>query len=281
MVTFAVYFTFMNIHEIINPKYISPEAVKNLHEQFENAVPYRYLVLEDFLQESVATALYENFPGIDHLNVKRKSLNEDKSEDYHFERWHPVFSRLRDAIASDEWCAIMNDITGIDGLHTTSDSLGSGVHQGKNGSYVDVHLDVNMNPKTGLWRRINLLIYLNKKWQPEYGGDLEIWDKEMTQCFKKVSPTFNRAVIFLTDDNSPHGYSKINIPEGESRKSFYTYYYTLPEPGMSYRDSKFLSRPNDKLTRKLATSTKETIKIRGKQFLKALGIRSRDFQVKN
>ncbi len=271
----------MNINTIINPKYTSPEAVEKLRKDFENAEPYRYLVLENFLQEDIANALFENFPSIDNLNVKRKSLNEDKSEDYHFERWDPVFSQVRDAIASKKWCAVMDEITGIKGLHTTSDSLGSGVHQGKNGSYVDVHLDVNMNPKAGLWRRINLLIYLNKNWKPEYGGDLEIWDKAMTKCFNKVSPTFNRAVIFLTDDNSPHGYSKINVPEGESRKSFYTYYYTEPAPGMAYRDSKFLSRPDDKLSRKLATSTKEAIKIRGKQFLKALGIRSLDFQDKN
>ena len=271
----------MNINEIINPKYTSPEAAKALHEEFKNAKPYKYLVLENFLNDAVATDLFSNFPAIENLNVKRKSLNEDKSEDYHFERWAPVFSELRQVIASQEFCSWMSTITGIDELTTTNDSLGSGVHQGKNGSYVDVHLDVNMNAKAGLWRRINLLIYLNKNWQPEYGGDLEIWDKQMTKCWNKVSPMFNRAVVFLTDDNSPHGYSKINIPEGESRKSFYTYYYTVPEPGMVYRDSKFLSRPDDALSRKLATSTKEAIKIRAKQFLKALGIRSLDFQDKN
>lgn len=271
----------MNINALINPKYTSPEAAKNLHEQFENAKPYKYLVLENFFADEIANQLFENFPAIENLNVKRKSLNEDKSEDYHFERWHPVFSQVREVIASPEWRKIMGEITGIDDLITTTDSLGSGVHQGKNGSYVDVHLDVNMNPKAGLWRRINLLIYLNKHWKPEYGGDLEIWDKEMTKCHNMVSPTFNRAVIFLTDDNSPHGYSKINVPEGESRKSFYTYYYTVPEPGMVYRDSKFLSRPTDKMGKKIATGTKEAIKIRAKQFLKALGIRSLDFQDKN
>lgn len=269
------------MNEIINPKYTSPEAVKELHKQFENAKPYKYLVLENFLNGDVANAMFENFPSIEKLNVKRKSLNEDKSEDYHFERWDPIFAKVRDTVQSQEWYDILSKITGIEGLHTTMDSLGSGVHQGKNGSYVDVHLDVNMNPKTNLWRRINLLIYLNKNWKPEYGGDLEIWDKQMTRCHNKVSPTFNRAVIFLTDDNSPHGYSKINIPEGESRKSFYTYFYTVPDENMVYRDSKFLSRPDDKLGKKLATSTKEAIKIKGKQFLKALGIRSLDFQDKN
>jgi Rps23 Pro-64 3,4-dihydroxylase Tpa1-like proline 4-hydroxylase len=271
----------MDIDKIFNPAYTSPDAVKALNEKFNTAQPYRYVVLENFLQEDVALAMYENFPKIEDLNVKRKSLNEDKSEDYHFERFHPVFSEVRAAINSAEFCKVMDGITGLQGLRTTLDALGSGVHQGKNGSYVDVHVDVNMNTVANLWRRINLLIYLNKNWQPEYGGDLEIWDREMTRCWNKVSPVFNRAVIFYTDDNSPHGYNKINVPEGESRKSFYTYYYTEPEANTTYRDSKFISRPDDALTRKLATSTKEAIKIRAKQFLKALGIRSLDFQDKN
>ena len=138
-----------------------------------------------------------------------------------------------------------------------------------------------MNPKLGLWRRINLLVYLNKNWQPEYGGDLELWNKEMTEMVTKVAPNFNRAVIFYTDDNSPHGYKAINIPEGESRKSFYTYFYTKPEDGLHYRDSKFISRPDDSAGRKMATGFKEFLKINGKKLLKTLGMKDLDFQDKN
>lgn len=271
----------MGINNIINPIYTQDDNITRLRNDFDNAQPYKHLVLNNFFNEDVATQLFEKFPSIENLNVKRKSLNEDKSEDYHFERWDPIFSDVRAAVSSPEWYAIMDKLTGLSGLRTTQDSLGSGVHQGKNGSFVDVHVDVNMNTEAGLWRRVNLLIYLNKNWKPEYGGDLEIWDKEMTKCHHKVMPGFNTAVLFYTDDNSPHGVTKLNVPEGESRKSFYTYYYTKPDADTVYRDSKFLSRPDDKLSRKLATSTKEAIKIRGKQFLKALGIKSLDFQDKN
>ena len=271
----------MSLNSIINTDYTSKEAIKELKEKFGNAQPYKHLVLENFFQEDVALKMFDAFPDINSLNVKRKSLNENKSEDYHFDRWDPIFSKVREVIKSDEWCQILSQITGIEGLRTTTDALGSGVHQGENGSYVDVHVDVNMNPQANLWRRINLLVYLNKNWQEDFGGDLEIWDKNMTKMFGKVSPTFNRALIFYTDDNSPHGYSKINVPEGESRKSFYTYYYTPLGEGFKYRDSKFISRPDDSKARKLATTTKETLKIKGKQFLKALGIRSLDFQDKN
>ena len=266
---------------IIQDAYLNASNAAALAEQYSNAQPCKYLVMENFFTQEIANDLFEHFPSIQDLNVKRKSLNEDKSEDYHFERWHPSFAKIREAVSSKEWYDQLTRITGIKGLHTTTDALGSGVHQGKNGSYVDIHIDVNMNPKLGLWRRINLLVYLNRDWKPEYGGDLELWNKEMTECVVKVPPIFNTAVIFYTDDNSPHGYRKINIPEGESRKSFYTYFYTKPEEGVSYRDSKFVSRPDDTTSKKLATGIKETLKINGKKFLKLIGLKDLDFQDKN
>ena len=103
----------------------------------------------------------------------------------------------------------------------------------------------------------------------------------MTELVTKVPPTFNTALIFYTDDNSPHGYVKIDIPEGESLKSFYTYFYTKPEDGVTYRDSKFISRPDDGAVRKMATGIKETLKINGKKLLKTLGMKDLDFQDKN
>ena len=269
----------MSMYDIINPELEA--RFDELRNSYNNAEPCKHLSIEGFLRPEIADQLYANFPSINTLNVKRKSLNEDKSEDYHFERWHPVFTQVREVIKSDEFCQWMSKLTGIDGLMTTTDSLGSGVHQGKNGSFVDVHVDVNMNPEKGLWRRINLLIYLNKNWQDHYGGDLELWDKEMKNCVHKIPPSHNRAVIFYTDDNSPHGYSAIDVPEGETRKSFYTYYYTPIGEVFSYRDSKFIPRPDEGLGKKIITNTKEAIKINAKKLLKSLGVKNLDFQDKN
>jgi len=47
-----------------------------------------------------------------------------------------------------------------------------------------------------LERRINVLIYLNKDWKAEYGGELELWDTEMKGKVVSAVPIFNRCVIF-------------------------------------------------------------------------------------
>jgi len=250
------------------------DNLPQLSQQFAAAAPCQFVVLDNFLEAEVADRLFDHFPSVDSLKVKRKSLNENKVEDYHFERWDPMFTEVRNTIRSEEFSQWMSTLTGIPQLITPDNSLGSGLHQGGQGSYVDVHIDVNYDPASGLWRRINLLIYLNKHWKEAYGGHLEIWDH-------KIAPAFNRAVIFLTDENSPHGYAAINIPEGESRKSFYAYYYTEVGEGFRYSDSKFVSRPEDGWMRRSATASKEWVKINAKRLLKTLGLKSLDFQDKN
>lgn len=263
----------------INSKYI--KSISELSQDFRDQSPCKFVVLDDFLDKEIADQLFSSFPALNSLKVKRKSLNENKVEDYHFERWDPVFSEVRDMIQSNDFLNWLSELTGISGLVTPDNSLGSGIHQGGHGSFVDIHIDVNFDPKSEMWRRINLLIYLNKNWKKDYGGNLELWSPDMRECKHSIAPLFNRAVIFLTDENSPHGYKAINIPEGESRKSFYAYYYTEIDENFKYSDSKFVSRPDDKFLKRVATKLKESIKIETKRLLKKMGLKSLDFQDKN
>jgi hypothetical protein len=55
----------------------------------------------------------------------------------------------------------------------------------------------------------------------------------VTKCYKKVAPLFNRMVIFRTDNESFHGHpSALKTPLHVYRKSIALYYYTSDiEPG--------------------------------------------------
>lgn len=267
--------------DIINEKYTSEEGLAKITEQFANAQPCKHIVLENFFEAEFAETLHEHFPAFETLKVVRKSLNENKREDYHFERWHPAFGKLQQSMITKEVSDFVSSLTGIDGLFTNTDALGQGIHQGGKGSFLDVHIDVNVNVAKKLWRRVNLLVYMNKNWKPEYKGEIEIWNKDMKTMAVKYPPTFNTAVIFLTDSDSPHGYEKINFPEGEYRKSYYAYFFTPMEEGVKYEDSRFLSKPDDSIGKKVATSLKENLKIKVKQALSFLGVGSLDFQDKN
>jgi Rps23 Pro-64 3,4-dihydroxylase Tpa1-like proline 4-hydroxylase len=107
---------------------------------------------------------------------------------------------------------------------------GGGLHQTLPGGMLRVHADFLKHPHYGLDRRMNLLLFLNKDWKPEYGGALELWDENMERLVTQVEPLANRCVIFTTSPTSYHGYTQpITCPQGMSRKSLAAYYYTLPD----------------------------------------------------
>jgi Rps23 Pro-64 3,4-dihydroxylase Tpa1-like proline 4-hydroxylase len=267
--------------QLVNPIYFEREKIEELKKSFNEAKPCRHMVLDNFLTDDVANTLFSNFPAMDELNVKRKSINEDKREDYHFERFHPMFAEVRAAIMGPELKAFFEEISGLKDIECTPDGYGCGVHQGANGSFVDVHLDFNMHTEKNMHRRLNMLIYLNKHWKEEYGGHLELWDQEVKHCVSRVLPAFNRAVIFRTDEQSYHGVAKVTCPEGETRKSIYSYYYTPIGDDFVYRDSRFKSRPEEGSVRGAVVEAKETFKVNAKRFLKAIGFSKLDFQDKN
>lgn len=260
---------------IINKKYLQEDTIQELSKQFHSASPFPFIIMENFLEEELANMLYEKFPDNTKLDIHWNGLNEKKSEGCNFENFDHAFSELKQYIMSPEMSKWIEQTTGVKDSIVSDDKLGCGVHQGKNGSFLDVHVDFNMHHKINKYRRLNLLIYLNKNWKTEeYGGELELWNPDMTECVHKVAPLFNRAVIFETNAWSYHGYSQISIPENESRKSFYTYFYTDEQGNQkSYHDTTFKARPEEGTSKKVKTALKETIKNGVKKTFKKLGIK--------
>ena len=94
-------------------------------------------------------------------------------------------------------------------------------------------MDYNIHPKTKFHRRLNVLVYMNKDWKEEYEGHLELWDLSngKKELLGKYAPTFNRCVIFETNEISFHGHPKqLKTPDNINRKSIATYYYTKSRP---------------------------------------------------
>ncbi len=143
--------------------------------------------------------------------------------------------------------SILGDLTGIKGLVSDPDLHGGGMHCSKKGGKLDIHLDYSIHPKMKMERRINLILYLSKDWKEEYGGALELWDKDVQNRVQKIMPVFNRAAIFNTSDISYHGHpDPITCPDNIARKSLALYYLTPPQEGITERfKAKFVARPQD------------------------------------
>src|SRR5207302_6775883 len=108
---------------------------------------------------------------------------------------------------------------------------GGGFHQGGDGSFLDMHTDFNIHPLHPDWlRMLNILIYLNRDWEEAWGGHLLI-KARIDQEPVAIAPAFNRAVIMLTAAHTYHGYRRMALPAGVTRKSIATYAYREIEAG--------------------------------------------------
>lgn len=131
-----------------------------------------------------------------------------------------------------------------------------GWHMHRSGGKLNTHIDYNIHPKLKLQRKMNIILYMNSNWQKDWGGEICFYnhDKEKNtvgRLSKKISPLFNRAVIFDTTQNSWHGLpNPIECPKSEYRKSLAIYYLTNPQKNADKRHkalfTPFGNQANDK-----------------------------------
>ncbi len=209
---------------------------------FATADPFPHIVIDNFLSTETVACLNGNFPdferkqkaGSTHIPV----ILDDGSEAQLGKEWLSreqlvpyAFRRLYWELNSNPFVGLLEKISGIRGLLADPHLLGGGVHQVKPGGYLKVHADFNKHPQFGLDRRINLLIYLNEDWQPEYGGDLELWSADMGECVQRIAPLAGRCVIFRTTSTSFHGHPHpLACPPDRARRSIALYYYSNGRP---------------------------------------------------
>ena len=223
--------------------------LNGLTDQYKAAQPYPHIVIEDFLNPEVLQQCVNEFDTLNetdgwinyvHFNEKKRGLNK-------LELLPKNIQRTIHELNTPEFLQFLSELTGIKNLQKDDQLEGGGIHQSTRGGYLNIHADFTVHPHHRHWqRRINLLVYLNKDWEEEWGGKLELWDKEMKGCVEKILPVFNRCVIFNTDPDSYHGHpDPMTCPEGTYRRSIALYYYTIEENPLK-RATHYVARPEEK-----------------------------------
>jgi len=193
--------------------------------------PFDHCVIDNFFKKEFALGLEKEFP--DFNSDIWHSYNNQIEVKKLCNNWNnfPKLSYLVfNFLNSDEFLNILREgIFKETTLYSDAGLNGGGWHIHKKGGKLNTHLDYSVHPKLGLQRKLNIIIYLNSKWEKHWGGDLGLWsnesDKEPGELIKEIEPKFNRAVLFDTTQNSWHGLPKpLKCPQGEYRKSMAVYY---------------------------------------------------------
>ena len=208
-------------------------AEDNKH-RYLSSNPFPHIVLKDFFNPEMLDGVLREFPDLLKMNDSKiydtpleKKLTV--KQDYIFGKQTKIFLNF---LNSQPFLRFIQILTGINETLLGDPYFeGGGLHQIKRGGYLKVHADFNKHKLTGLDRRVNILIYLNKNWKNDYGGHLELWDRDMKFCVKRIIPEFNTVVIFNTTDYTYHGHpNPLNCPEEMRRKSLALYYFSNGRP---------------------------------------------------
>ena len=204
-----------------------------LRDAYASADPFPHIALDNLFDDRELDAVLREFPAPEQMRWTRFDSAQEKKLGFFHESSaiSDAVRRFLDAMNGFEMLLFLERLTGIDGLIPDPYFGGGGLHQIEPGGFLKVHADFNVHPKLHLDRRLNMLIYLNKDWREEYGGHLELWDRDGRTCRTRILPVFNRTVVFSTTDTSFHGHPHpLASPPGVTRKSVSLYYYTAGRP---------------------------------------------------
>jgi Rps23 Pro-64 3,4-dihydroxylase Tpa1-like proline 4-hydroxylase len=204
-----------------------PESSAALASRYRQNVPFPHLVIDDLFDPEALAALRtemfqtKNSDWFHHQTQQIEKLGQ-KSAIGLGETGFQLIALLHSAA----FLYLLSEITGIWNLLPDPYLHGAGFSMIPPGGKFDVHVDLNADATTGLVRKLALIIYLNPDWKPEYGGHLELWDKELTGSVAAIEPVFNRVVLMEISDTGFHGITPVTEPSGRSRCSFMIYYNT-------------------------------------------------------
>jgi Rps23 Pro-64 3,4-dihydroxylase Tpa1-like proline 4-hydroxylase len=199
---------------------------------YAGAKPFPHFYIDNFFDPEIMDAVLAEFPKPSEIKWQKfDSEKEIKLASAKEQSFGPMTRLLLYHMNSMTFLEFLSAVTGIDNLISDPSFEGGGLHQIQRGGKLGVHADFNKHPLFHLDRRLNALLYLNKDWKEEYGGHLELWNREVTQCEAKILPVFNRLTVFGTTDFTFHGHpNPLLCPEGVTRKSLALYYFSNGRP---------------------------------------------------
>src|SRR5579863_4709614 len=192
---------------LLTDKIHLPDRIAALRTAYENSKPFPHVVIDNMFSEQLLGALQseiselapDQWSVIEHEGLERTARMRPGTE------LGAAGAQLIGIVHSRACLYLLAEIAGIWQLLPDPYLQGSGYAVMRRGDYFGVHSDRSVAYETGLTRRLAMIIYLNKSWNPEYGGQLELWNSDATRCAVSIDPIFNKTVIFEVSDPNYHG----------------------------------------------------------------------------
>ena len=228
-------------------KLINWDALEEASKTFKGAEPFDYCVVDSFLDKDVAEILHSEFPDYNDESAWFSYSNaiENKKVCNNWNVFPPLTYTYFNYVNSNNFLNLFSDLFELPDLVGDPGLNGGGWHIHGEGGHLNHHLDYSIHPKLdhpslktkavnktsyGYQRKINVILYLNKNWDSNWGGELGLYAQGSNKTHpgplvKSITPGFNKAIIFDTSQNSWHGLVRpLTVPKGIYRKSLAVYF---------------------------------------------------------
>jgi len=199
---------------------------------YQGASPFPHAVFDGLFPEGLLDQVVAEIPAAGDRWASYDNRNERKTVCSDFSAFGPAAECLGYALNSAAFLQFLEKLSGFDALLTDPSMHASGYMKCEQGGFLDLHYDFTGHRRLPLKRSLNVLVYLNRDWRPEWGGQLELHSGDALSDPRHqeilVEPLFNRTVVFSTD-RALHGHRRpVACPPGRARLLFSSFYYTVP-----------------------------------------------------
>ncbi len=220
------------------PKALLQTALRH-RRAFQEATPFPHVAIDGLFPEEVLTGVVEELPPRSAGQWTRwgsGSRFEESEVSAKLAMWReavvgPVTRNFMLQLNSALFLEFLTVVSGAKPNSLIGDPTfrGGGLHSIGPGGRLLVHADAERHPLgMPFCQKLNLIIYLNKDWPEAYGGHLELWSRDGSECVQRIAPLFNRTVIFESGTNTYHGHPRpLTCPPDRGRYSLAAYYYAI------------------------------------------------------
>ena len=167
----------------------------------------RFVVCDDLLPEDAVIGFVDHLPQRDNL-VLKSTIRERKRIGVDIEEYDPIIGEFLMAFQEPRVLDLISQITGIEDMVPDPTLYASGISTMEKDDFLNPHIDNSHDGNQKKYRVLNLLYYVTPDWRPEYGGNFELWDINVTNPYE-IHSKFNRLVIMETTETSIHSVTPV------------------------------------------------------------------------
>lgn len=203
----------------------------------------RHCTIDTLLPEDVAANVYRAFPANGTGFEYRSTFRERKRTSYNLDTVPRILADVTYALQDPEVVSKISELTGLEGIEPDPHLYAGGLSMMFRGDFLNPHIDNSHDRDKDRYRRINLLYYVTPDWEVNNGGNLELWDDQVSSPVT-ICSSFNRLVLMETNRRSWHSVSPVKVAD-LPRCCVSSYYFSKNSPtGRDYYHvTSFTGRP--------------------------------------